>query len=301
MLCTLNSTKNSEKTKEVKKEERIYYVLGLLPDRIKEKIMRLSSAGAGGVASLREIRLRRFGRASVTLGRERVYIREPLSKEEMEKTVKLLTEDALYAHREDICAGFISLKYGIRVGVAGTAAYDGGRLVGISDISSLLVRIPTGECSFGGELFEIYKSSVSSGMLIYSPPGLGKTTALRSLAHSLGNYLSVAVIDERREFAKEDYASLCVDILSGYKKSAGLEIAIRTLAPDVVMIDEIGADEAEVISRVITSGVPVVATAHAPTLSSLLAKPSLLPLLSLGVFDVFVGILPEGRLSVDKA
>ncbi len=288
-----------------KSEERASAALKFLPGRMSDEIRGLC-AGRGGVSALREIRVRREGRASVKIKSEKVFLSCCATSAETDSMVRMLTGGALYAHRDEIASGFISPGNGIRVGAVGTAAYEGGAAVGISDIRALLFRIPTGECAFSDRLYSVYRSGVRSGMLIYSPPGVGKTTALRSLAHSLGggeHPLTVAVIDERREFLPEDYLSEDVDILTGYSKRRGLEIATRTMSPDVIMIDEIGQSESGEIGGALMAGVPIVATAHAGSYAELLSRKALMPLIEMGAFDVFVGICEIGgsySLTVDR-
>ena len=211
----------------------------------------------------------------------------------------MLCEGAVYAHRECIKAGYISLAGGIRVGIGGTAGYDGGALVGISEISSLVFRIPTGVFSEIGTVYEVYKKC-ERGMLIFSPPGVGKTTALRSLAGLIGGGREaeqVAVVDERCEFDIEDYENSSVDILRGYKRETGIEIALRTLSPSVIILDEIGRrKEAEAMLESLNSGVKIIASAHAKCYSELRMRTAIIPFLENGVFDAFVGIeLKDGR------
>ena len=276
-------------TKSTPKAER---ALGFLPARVSDEIRRLCSSRTGGVCEIREIRLRRGARCSVTVGEECLTLFSPIGEREIRDTFVAIEGGALYAHRDSIASGYVSLGGGIRVGVCGHARYDGARLVGVGEVSSLVFRIPTGKCDFADELHRAYLES-GGGLLIYSPPGVGKTTAIRSLAGSIGGGRDgkrVAVIDERCELESEDYRGSSVDILSGYRRSEGIEIATRTMSPEVIMIDEIGEGDAEPISRVLRCGIPVVATAHAASLGELLSRVSLAPLLSLGAFSRFVGI-----------
>ena len=178
--------------------------------------------------------------------------------------------------------------------------------VGKALLAVLLVAGIVMTCAFADELYRVFTAGIGSGMLIYSPPGVGKTTALRSLAANIGSgrwARRVAVIDERCEFIVEDYANSQVDILRGYRRRAGLEIATRTMSPDIVMIDELGGDDAASVASVVRCGIPLIATAHAKSIDELYSKVSLAPLLSAGVFSVFVGIsldAGEYSLTVDR-
>lgn len=278
-------------------------VLALLPRGLSDEIIRLASCRAGGVGEIREIMIRCGGLCQVRLGRESLPLYHRVDREGTDGLVSRLVDGALYAHRDSIASGYISLDGGIRVGICGSASYDGGRLVGVRDMRSLLFRIPSGRCDFADELYAVYDRGIGQGMLIYSPPGVGKTTALRSLALRLGGRMRVCVVDERCEFPTEDYSGSRVDILKGYRRREGIEIATRTLSPDIIMIDEISAEDAEAMLGVVRCGIPLIATAHAGNFSELRSRPALRGLFDCSVFSTFVGISSgEGgySLSVDR-
>lgn len=290
---------------KIKRTDAVTEVLSYLPAAVSDEILRLSLGRRDGVAGIREIRLRAEGRCSMIYLGERIALYSVLSKAETESLVNSLCEGALYAHRDTISSGYITLSGGIRVGICGYARYEGGRLVGISEMRSLVFRIPGGDCEISEELYSAF-SEVRRGMLIYSPPGVGKTTALRSLAKSLGEGIDpkhVCVVDERCEFSEEDYVSCEVDILKGYTRRSGIEIATRTMSAEVIMIDEIGADDSETIRDVLRCGIPIVATAHAADYDEIKSKPGISSLISNGAFDVFAGIsvCESGyKLTVDR-
>ncbi len=305
----VNITKKKEKGWNMKKlveKARAQIVLEILPARMAEEISRLAQVRKDGLYGIRELRIRRKGVCTLLLGRESIPLISKINDEEMEAVLYGLTDGALYAHRDTIAEGFISLPRGIRVGVCGVARYDGERLTGISDMSSLIFRIPTGECAFLDRLYSVYDEGIGNGLLIYSPPGVGKTTAIRFLARAIGggsNPKKVAVIDERSEFDENDYRGCAVDVLKGYKKGKGIEIATRTLSPDLIMIDEIGVDDSDSILLAIKCGVPVIATAHGGDKDEILSRPALKRFFDHRVFSRLLGIsIKEGEylLSVDN-
>lgn len=281
-------------------------VLEILPPSLSDEITRLASGRVGGLASVREIRIRREGACGLLIGNESIRLYRTVSKDEMDGLIHRLTGGALYAHRDSIASGYLSMEGGVRVGLGGSAAYELDRLVGVSNMRSLVFRIPSGKCEFADELYSLFCDGISQGMIIYSPPGIGKTTALRSLAYSIGSgkdRLRVCVVDERCEFSEADYSGCEVDILKGYRRREGIEIATRTLSAEVIMIDEIGADDGEAIMDVVRCGIPLIATAHAGSFDELMIKPSLRSLFDCSVFSVAVGIsrsLGKYSLTVDR-
>lgn len=291
---------------ELKRLSATERVIEILPRRIAEEILRLASGRRGGVGEIREIRIRAGGVCSMLIGNESIRLYGRVDREETDQLLSRLTAGALYAFRDSIASGYLSLEGGVRVGLCGSAAYDGQDLVGISDMRSLLFRIPSGKCAFSDEIYGIFREGIGQGMLIYSPPGVGKTTALRSLALNIAGGrepMRVAVVDERCEFDAENYSGCEVDILRGYKRREGIEIATRTLSPDLIMIDEIGADDAEALLGVVRCGIPLIATAHGGDFNEIMAKPALRRLFDCEVFSVLVGISRrdgEYELRVDR-
>ena len=134
--------------------------------------------------------------------------------------------------------------------------------------------------------------------MIYAPPGEGKTTLLRSVAAEMSRGDSpwrVALIDSRGEiFAGMERAELSMDVLTGYPRAKGVEIALRTMNPQLIVCDEIGEEEeAEAILRAGGAGVPFLATAHGGVLPQMLARSSIRRLHEARIFEDYVGIRRE--------
>lgn len=271
-------------------------VISALPSALMREVVHIGASRKGFPSGLCEIRLRATGACVLVFESECIRLLSRVSERELSQVLERITDGSLYSYRDTLAEGFVPLKGGVRVGVCGAAKYDGGELVGIHAISSMVFRLPFGECNFADSLAELFLSSVHSGMLIYAPPGGGKTTALRSLVKILSSGTSasrVCVIDERCEFLPQEYFGCEADILRGYKRADGIEIAVRTLNPEIIVIDEIGAKEAEGLFGVMRCGIPVIATAHASSVEELLSKPGISMMTEGGVFDLFVGIIKK--------
>ena len=268
-------------------------VLHHLPVNVGREISRLSSTRKGGIANVSELHLTLGPKSSVLIGGERIFLGIEVSRDDMQSTVHRLCGGAIYAHRDTISDGYISLDGGVRVGICGQARYESDRLVGVSEVSSLVFRVPTAASSLADELFGAWKGT-RSGMLIYSPPGVGKTTALRTLVAMIAQsspWERVAVVDERCEFSRDECHRLGVMLLRGYKRADGMEIALRTMSPTVIAVDEIGArSESCAMTESLNSGVRIIATAHAKERSELEKRGGFEPFIEARVFDVFFGI-----------
>ena len=264
----------------------------LLPSAVMQEIGNITRLRRGGLASVSELHLSVGRRSSIVVHGERIYLASELHFEDMRTLVARLCGGALYAHRDTITEGYVTIEGGVRVGVCGQARYEGGRIVGVSEVSSLSFRFPTASSSLIEELSDAFFLT-ERGMLIYAPAGVGKTTALRTLAARLssGRGLRVAVIDERCEFSPSVCAECGIDLFRGYRRHEGLAAALRTMSPDVVMIDEIGAEEETLrLLDYLNSGIRLVASAHATTADELKKRRSVAPFFEHGVFDMLFGI-----------
>lgn len=275
--------------------------LGHVPLRVEEAVMRYLAKMNMPEKAVNEIRLRTDGQTALSVAGRNVALGVTISKDEIKETFKKVCGGAVFAHRDDVCRGFVTLTGGVRVGVCGYARYEGGSIVGISDISSLVFRIPTGECNFAKELYRKWLS-YGGGMLICSGAGEGKTTAIRALAGLIGSGerpRRVVVADERCEFNPDEYRGAHVDILRGYKRALGVDIAIRTMSAEVLIVDEISSrEDAAAMLASVGAGVTVIATVHAKSFADAIKRDYVEVLVRGGLFDSACIISRrEGRFS----
>ena len=268
-------------------------IYSLLPSALVSEIKRVADGFLNGTSLVSEIRLVRGSGSSFIMNGQRYKLYTKLFRDELEEVFFKICSGAIYAHRDTVSEGYVCTGGGIRVGVSGTARYDCGKLVGVSDINALVFRIPTAESTFKEELYESYLKC-KRGLLIYSKAGVGKTTALRTLVPLIAKRdprENIAVVDERCEFDPAVCEENGVMLLRGYDRARGMDIALRTLSAGVIVIDEIASvgESGEILSSLL-SGVKFIATAHANHLSELLERSCVKPLVETGVFDVFFGI-----------
>lgn len=295
--------------REIPRSVKTFQASEALPDALREvlptELRRAVTDGIPRGMSLEEIRLRAGRRASLTVGGENIMTDIRMTSRELFDLLVRMCGGSLYAYSENIRQGFITLPGGVRVGVVGRAACEEGRVIGIHDISSMCIRIPHVHGRVGGEICDLLRAMWRTdgrhrGVLIYAPPGVGKTTLLRGVAAGLAGGerpLRTVVIDTRGELSfAVDATHLCLDVLSGYPRPLGIEIATRTMGAQVIVCDEIGdCEEAMALVSAHNVGVPLIATAHAGTVGDILRRTGLRLLHEARLFGAYVGIRRDGR------
>lgn len=275
-------------------------VLSALPYRLRDEISRVWSGGR-----IEEIRVRRLRRASLTVEGRNLMLDTVLDGAEMDAMLGEMCDCSLYAFSDTISKGYVSLAGGVRVGVAGRAACEGDRIIGVHEIGSLVIRIPHSVRRVGEPICRLIREfSLLRGVLVFSPPGVGKTTLLRGVISLLSSGelpLRTAVIDTRGELAFSSTGEhLCLDVLSGYPRRQGIEIATRTLSAQVIVCDEIGDyEEAMALVNSHNCGVPLVASAHAASVEELLTRTGIRLLHEARIFGAYVGIRRRGNMDFD--
>ncbi len=216
-----------------------------------------------------------------------------------------ICEYSVHSHEDDIKKGFITVNGGHRVGICGSAVMQDDKISTVVDITSLNIRIARQVVGVGDRFLQrVFDGGLCSALII-GEPSSGKTTLLRDVTRLLGSgklneCKSVSVIDQRGEIAGvfsgriQNDLGIKSDVLDGYPKSQGIEIATRTLSPDVIVCDELGdQEEINSIAGAVNCGVKIIATAHARNIDELLSRDAVKRLIKLGVFDKLVVL--EGK------
>ena len=269
--------------------------LSYIPDRLSAEVRKYAALYGG---MINEIRLRSGGILSVTIMGQNITCKATVSDEECAETFMRLCRNSLYSYTDTLKEGFITTPEGIRAGVCGRAVCENGEVTAVSGASSICIRIPRRIPGAGDVAYELlHEMSFTKGIIVWSVPGMGKTTLLRELAARIGggaDPMRVAVVDTRHELGAGIEGKGLIDVLDGYPRSKGIEIAKRTLSPQVIICDEIAtADDAEAILEAAGSGIPVAASAHAGSRDELLRQEYLERLIGSGAFGAYIGLLGQ--------
>lgn len=270
--------------------ERFDRAARLLPDALRDQALFLDAPLRAGAE---ELRLYCGRGARVVLGDGVVSLRGNVSREDLETVLERASRSSLHTVLDNLRQGFLTAPGGYRVGVCGTVARKDGETRGFRQLSSLCIRIPRQERCVPPELAA---RLADKSALILSPPGGGKTTFLRDLVRLTSNAgKRVCLVDERGELAALEAGiprfdvGRNTDVLEGCPKADGVEMLLRSMSPQVIAMDELGAAEGEAVRRAADSGVAVWASLHCASPEELARKP-----LPRQVFRHGVLILREG-------
>lgn len=194
-----------------------------------------------------------------------------LSFEDVNRIFCTMCEYSVHSYNQSITNGYITLNNGCRVGVYGTAVVQDSAIKSVRNIRGMNIRI-SGE--FDGCAERIAKDCFLLNTLICGPPSCGKTTILKALCRIFSDTYQkkTAVIDERHEMSSS-YLGYNTDVLSNYPKTIGIEIAVRTLSPDILVFDELGnKNEVTRVIESLNSGVKFITSIHCDNENELLSK-----------------------------
>lgn len=224
------------------------------------------------------------------------YRNEPiiLCIDEIFAIVLRACDNSVYAYNDSIKQGYIT-KFGIRIGLAGRCVKEFEQVVTMRDFTSLCIRFPHQVIGCANELFDlIYADGRIKSILLVSPPGCGKTTALRDLVRitSEKTKKNILMIDEKCELYSDGFnVGDTTDVIQCCDKKFGLFIAVKNLSPEVVATDELTAlSDAEGVLFAGKSGVCVFATVHGSSVSDIVCKEYLKPAIKEKCFDYLVSI-----------
>ena len=253
-------------------------------------------------SELQEIRLR-IGKPLIIVSDNIEFVlHKIIEKEELMEILEYVSNYSLYAFENELKQGFITIEGGHRVGMTGQVQIEEGEVKNIKHISSMNIRISHEVLNCADVIFPyITENKQICNTLIISPPRCGKTTMLRDLIRQVsdGNRwvrgCTVGVVDERSELGgcylgvPQNKLGMRTDILDCCPKSKGMLMLVRSMAPQVIAVDEIGsAEDIHALEYAMHCGCKILATVHGTSMEEIRKKPILDELIKRHKFERYV-------------
>lgn len=207
---------------------------------------------------LEEIRIRNNKNIILRFNRSEMVVDYIPNSNDILQTLQNICDNSIYSYQKEICEGYITIKGGHRIGITGSCVIENNRVINIRYISSLNFRVAKQIIGCSNNILHHIINEENENVfntLIVSLPGAGKTTLLRDIVRNISNGneqikgLTVGLVDERGEISamykgeSQNDVGLRTDVLSNIPKAIGMKMLIRSMAPQVLVADEIGSNE----------------------------------------------------------
>lgn len=243
-------------------------------------------------------------------------IRYIISKEEILEILQSICENSIYSYQNQIAEGFVTVVGGHRIGISGSCVIENGKVININYINSLNVRITKQILGCSNIILKYILNLNTNSVfntLIISPPGAGKTTILRDIIRQVSNGvkhmnfngITVGLVDERGEIASlykgvpQNDVGIKTDVIENVPKAIGMKMLIRSMAPKVIVADEIGnLDDVEIINYAVCSGCKGIFSAHGTDFEDIVLNPILNNLIINHIFEnlIFLDAEKKGEI-----
>ncbi|SDB99892.1 stage III sporulation protein AA [Pelagirhabdus alkalitolerans] len=214
-----------------------------------------------------------------------------------------------YRLAEELKQGYITVKGGHRIGIVGQVVINNSQIEHLQNISSFNIRIAKESIGISESIIHhLRDNNRYFNTLLIGPPQSGKTTLLRDIARYIGSGSNkhpaqkVLIIDERSEIAgcvdgaPQFNLGRRTDVLDHCPKYEGMMLAIRSMSPDVLIVDEIGsALDLEAIQDCLKAGVTVFCSAHSDDLEQLKKRKNFQSIIDSNLFSRYVVINTNRR------
>ncbi|KHE69171.1 stage III sporulation protein AA [Halobacillus sp. BBL2006] len=252
--------------------------------------------------TVQEIRLRVQRKIEILDSNQNTCLSDhTLTSTDLSYVLNQISQFSLYRFKDQLKDGFITIEGGHRVGLSGKVNTVNDQVDTLKHVSFMNIRVARSTKGYVEPLLPyLHKDGRWASTMIIGPPHSGKTTLLRELARTIGSHSSypaskVAIVDERSEIAAslQGVPQLEVgtrtDVMDACPKAEGMMMMIRSMSPEVIVVDEIGGiQDANAIREAAYTGVEVLCSIHGSDFHSVQKRPSTCSLIDERVFHRYL-------------
>ena len=275
-------------------------ILKFLPKNIADLISKIPPSQK---EELEEIRIRINRPIEITMKGAPKFLSYIIRQEDAFHLMNKISQFSIYTLEEELKRGYITVSGGHRIGLAGKVILEEGKVKAIRDIASFNIRIAKEKIGIAEKITPYIFKDFWMHTMIIGPPQTGKTTMLRDIARiiSTGNHekgihaYKVGIVDERSEIAgcvngiPQMSFGHRLDVLDACPKAEGMMMMIRSMSPDVLVVDEIGRlEDAEAIQEAVHAGIRLIMTTHGSSMDEVRNRPSLNTIIDQNIFQRFI-------------
>lgn len=259
---------------------------------------------------LEEIRIRVGKPIVLKFNNYEKIVRYQVNRDEILNILQSVCENSIYSYQKQIAEGFVTINGGHRVGISGSCVIENEKVININYINSLNFRISRQILGCSNNILKhilnLEENSVYN-TLIVSPPGAGKTTLLRDIVRQVSSGIrslkfkgiDVGIVDERSEIASlykgvpQNDIGIKSDVIENVSKSIGIRMLVRSMAPKVIVADEIGGfEDIDVINYAMCSGCKGIFSAHGSNFDDIYLNTVLKKLINSHLFETIIFLNP---------
>ncbi|WP_200411260.1 stage III sporulation protein AA [Virgibacillus salexigens] len=284
-------------------------IIRLFPEGIQHE---LNSRIGNRWDQLQEIRLRLNRPLELIFHTKQEWLNQALpNKLDFVHIINQLSEYSLYRMEEELREGYMTIEGGHRVGLAGKVNTLNGAVKAIQFITFLNIRIAKEKIGVATKIMPYLYHQGYLNTLIVGAPQTGKTTLIRDIARIISTgwknvpAKKVGVIDERSEIAAsikgvpQHDLGLRTDVMDACPKAEGMMMMIRSMSPEILIVDEIGGKkDVDALLEALNAGVVVVCSVHGQTLEELKKRPTIQALINQRIFHRY--LILDSTLSLGR-
>ncbi|MCI9428236.1 MAG: stage III sporulation protein AA [Eubacterium sp.] len=247
-------------------------ILHIMPMRLRGELTKSLKYETG----IEEIRVRIGRPLEIRFRAKSFFLEEPVTAADIEEMLTFISRYSIYAYEDEIRQGYLTIEGGSRIGFAGQVRLLHGQVDRMTNIRFLNIRIANEQKGCAKQLLPwLFADGEFLNTLLVSKPGIGKTTLLRDCIRLLSDGYAgregrkICVIDERSEIAAchlgipQNDVGIRTDVLDGGPKTEGMRMALRSMSPEIIAVDELGGiEDAKAVREMALSGCKILGTIH---------------------------------------